>query len=75
MISMSAIPSIRCMWKEGASVSVIARELDISEPTVRLVTSDAHAGELLEDTLAHLAFHRECWIRLRTNNVQEHANI
>ncbi len=36
------------------------------------------ACELLEDVrkdaLAHLAFHREHWIRLRTNNVQERAN-
>ncbi|PAU68645.1 transposase, partial [Bifidobacterium criceti] len=35
MISMSVIHSIRCMRKEGASVAAIARELGISEPTVR----------------------------------------
>lgn len=31
-------------------------------------------GTQREDALAHLAFHREHWIRLRTNNVQERAN-
>ena len=44
----------------------------------RIGRIDRRAGELLEDAredaLAHLAFHREHWIRLRTNNVQERAN-
>ena len=35
MTGMSVIHSIRCMRKEGASVAAIARELGISEPTVR----------------------------------------
>ena len=45
---------------------------------VRIGAIDRRAGELLEDAredaLAHLAFHREHWVRLRTNNVQERAN-
>lgn len=45
---------------------------------VRIGAIDRRAGELLEDAredaLAHLAFHREHWVRLRTNNVQECAN-
>ncbi|PKU88173.1 transposase [Bifidobacterium pseudolongum subsp. globosum] len=44
----------------------------------RIGALDRRAGELLEDAredaLAHLAFHREHWVRLRTNNVQERAN-
>ena len=44
----------------------------------RIGRIDRRAGELLEDAredaLAHLAFHREHWVRLRTNNVQERAN-
>lgn len=48
----------------------------------RIGRIDRRAGELLEDAredaredaLAHLTFHREHWIRLRTNNVQERAN-
>lgn len=70
---MSVIHSIRCVRKEGASVAAIAHELGISEPTVS-GSLRTRAGELLEDALAHLAFHREHWIRLRTNNVQECAN-
>lgn len=35
MISMSIIHSIRRMRKEGSSIAAIARELSISEPTVR----------------------------------------
>lgn len=35
MTGMSVIHSIRCMRKEGASVAAIARELGVSEPTVR----------------------------------------
>ena len=45
---------------------------------VRIGAINRRAGELLEDAredaLAHLAFHREHWVRLRTNNVQERAN-
>ena len=45
---------------------------------VRIGAIDRRAGELLEDarehSLAHLAFHREHCVRLRTNNVQERAN-
>ena len=45
---------------------------------VHIGAIDRRAGELLEDAredaLAHLAFHREHWVRLRTNNVQERAN-
>lgn len=45
---------------------------------VRIGAIDRRAGELLEDAredaLAHLAFHREHWVRLRTDNVQERAN-
>lgn len=35
MISMSVIHSIRSMRKEGCSIAAIARELHVSEPTVR----------------------------------------
>ena len=35
MTGMFVIHSIRCTRKEGASVAAIARELGISEPTVR----------------------------------------
>lgn len=35
MISMSVVHSIRSMRKEGCSVAAIARELNVSEPTVR----------------------------------------
>lgn len=35
MISMSVVHSIRVMRKEGCSIAAIARELHVSEPTVR----------------------------------------
>lgn len=35
MISMSVVHSIRSMRKEGCSVAAMARELNVSEPTVR----------------------------------------
>lgn len=49
MISMSVIHFIRCMRKEGASISAIARELGVREPTVRkyLRMVDLSAGALV----------------------------
>lgn len=35
MISMSVVHSICSMRKEGCSIAAIARELHVSEPTVR----------------------------------------